>query len=221
METTCREAWHVLRRNPLPRQKNLKPLQRCSWSCGKFSSFKCWRSLWHFSGMWACGIRRLTVKKILCKNSRVSFIIKDLKLREHWRTGRNRKLVFSLFQCADSANSYSMNQNKAFRFVVWERSVPSSETSNFRLLVMTSVTSAFSLLMHTIRRTPWQQSLSFPCSDPEWFCVDRVRSLLSMRGILLGYSFEPTANNRVLATAWSFMTVGLSLNRCSHSRKTV
>ena len=95
METTCREAWHVLRRNPLPRQKNLKPLQRCSWSCGKFSSFKCWRSVWHFSGMWACGIRRLTVKKILCNNSRVSFIIKDPQQRVHWRTGRNRKLVFS------------------------------------------------------------------------------------------------------------------------------
>ena len=114
METTCREAWHVLRRNPLPRQKNLKPLQRCSWSCGKFSSFKCWRSLWHFSGMWACGIRRLTVKNILCKNSRISFIIKDPQQREHWRTGSNRKLIFSLFQCADSANSYSISQNKAF-----------------------------------------------------------------------------------------------------------
>ena len=171
--------------------------------------------------MWACGIRRLTVKKVLCKNSRVSFIIKDPQQREHWRTGHNRKLVFSLFQCADSVNSYSMSQNKAFRVVVWDRSVPSSETSNFRLLVMTSVTSAFSLLMHTIRRTPSQQSLSFTCSDPELFSMNGVRSLLSPRGMLLGYSFEPRPNHRVLATAWSFMTVGLSLNRCSHSKKPV
>ena len=35
---------------------------------------------------------------------------------------------------------------KAFRFVVWDRSVPSSEISNFRLLIMTSGTLAFSLL---------------------------------------------------------------------------
>ena len=167
--------------------------------------------------MWACGICRPTVKKYpICKNSRVSFITRDLKQREHWRTGSNRKLVFSLFQCADSANSYSTSQNKA-----WDRSVPSSETSNFRLLFMTSVTSAFSLLMHTVRRTPCQQSLSFACSDPEWFCVDRVRSLLSMHGMLLGYSFEPRPNHRVLATAWSLMTIGLSINRCSHSKKTV
>ena len=25
METTCREAWYVLRRNPRPRQENFKP----------------------------------------------------------------------------------------------------------------------------------------------------------------------------------------------------
>ena len=30
MESTCREAWHVLRRHPLPRQENFEPLRRCS-----------------------------------------------------------------------------------------------------------------------------------------------------------------------------------------------
>jgi len=34
----------------------------------------------------------------------------------------------------------------AFRFAVWDRSVPSSEISNFQLLLMTSGTSAFLLL---------------------------------------------------------------------------
>ena len=36
-------------------------------------------------------------------------------------------------------------KTKPFRFVVWDRSLPSSETSNFRLLFITSGTSAFSL----------------------------------------------------------------------------
>ena len=43
----------------------------------------------------------------------------------------NRKLIFSLFQCPDSTNSYSGSKTKAFRFVVWDKSVPSSETSNY------------------------------------------------------------------------------------------
>ena len=40
-----------------------------------------------------------------------------------------------------------------------------------------------------------------------------------MRGMLLGYSFEPRPKSRVLATAGSVMTIGLSLNGCSHSKK--
>ena len=40
--------------------------------------------------------------------------------------------------------------------------------------------------------------------------MNRVRSLLSTRGMLLGYSFEPRPNNRALATAGSVMTIGLS-----------
>ena len=58
----------------------------------------------------------------------------------------NRKLIFSLLQCFDSKNSYS----EALRSVVWDRNVPPSETSNFRLLFLTSGTSAFSLLKLTI-----------------------------------------------------------------------
>ena len=40
-----------------------------------------------------------------------------------------------------------------------------------------------------------------------------------MCGMLLGYSFEPRPNSRVLATAGSVMPIGLSINGCSHSKK--
>ena len=51
--------------------------------------------------------------------------------------------------------------------------------------------------------------------------VNRVRSLLSMCGMLLRYSFGPRPKNHALATAGSFMTIGLSINGCSHSIKPV
>ena len=37
--------------------------------------------------------------------------------------------------------------------------------------------------------------------------------------MLLGYSFVPRPNSRVLATADSVMPIGLSINGCSHSKK--
>ena len=40
--------------------------------------------------------------------------------------------------------------------------------------------------------------------------MNRVRSLLSMHGMLLGYSFEPRANSCALGTADLLMTIGLS-----------
>ena len=39
--------------------------------------------------------------------------------------------------------------------------------------------------------------------------MNRVRFLLSMRGILLEYSFEPRPNSRALTAASSVMTIGL------------
>ena len=51
--------------------------------------------------------------------------------------------------------------------------------------------------------------------------MNRLRSLLSRRGILLGYSFKPRPNSWLLATAGSVMTIGLSINGCSHSKKPV
>ena len=39
--------------------------------------------------------------------------------------------------------------------------------------------------------------------------------------MLLGYSFEPRPNNRVIGTAGSVMTISLSIKGCSHSKKTV
>ena len=49
--------------------------------------------------------------------------------------------------------------------------------------------------------------------------MNRVRSLLSMRCILLEYSFENRINSGALkctATAGSVMTVGFLVNECSH-----
>ena len=51
--------------------------------------------------------------------------------------------------------------------------------------------------------------------------MNRLRSLLSMRRILLGYSSKPRPNSWLLATAGSVMTIGLSINGCSHSKKPV
>lgn len=57
----------------------------------------------------------------------------------------NHNLIFSLFRCSDSTNSYWGSKTSPFRFVVQDRSIPSSKTSNFQLLLMTSRTSAFLL----------------------------------------------------------------------------
>ena len=42
----------------------------------------------------------------------------------------------------------------------------------------------------------------------ERLCMTRVRSLLSMRGMLLGYSFKPRPYSRVLGIADSVKTIG-------------
>ena len=55
----------------------------------------------------------------------------------------------------------------------------------------------------------------------ERLCMNRVRSLLSMRSMLLGYSFEPRPNSRALATGGSVMLIGLSTNGSLHSKKPV
>ena len=52
----------------------------------------------------------------------------------------------------------------------------------------------------------------------ERLCMNRVRSLLGMRGMLIGYSFEPRPNSCAIATACLFMTIGLSINGYSHSK---
>ena len=53
-------------------------------------------------------------------------------------------------------------------------------------------------------------------------CMNRVRSLLSIRGMLPGYIFEPMQTySRVLATTGSVMIIDLSIGECSHSEKPV
>ena len=53
----------------------------------------------------------------------------------------------------------------------------------------------------------------------ERLCMDWVRSSLSMRCMLLGYSFNPRLNGRVLGTAGSVTTIGLiKKNGCTHAK---
>ena len=54
-------------------------------------------------------------------------------------------------------------------------------------------------------------------TQPKSFCERSLRSLLDMQCMLLGYSFEPGPNTRALSTVGS-VTIGLSINRCSHSK---
>ena len=49
--------------------------------------------------------------------------------------------------------------------------------------------------------------------------MNRVRSFLSMPGMLPEYSFECRPNERALVTAGSVLTIGLSMKGCSHSKK--
>ena len=64
-------------------------------------------------------------------------------------------------------------------------------------------------------------SLAWFWRTQERHCLNRVRSLLSMRRMLLGYCFKPRPNIGVLSTAGSDMTIGLLINGCSHSKKPV
>ena len=63
-------------------------------------------------------------------------------------------------------------------------------------------------------------SLSRFWRTQERLCImNRVRSFLSMRCMLLGYCFEPRPYRRALGTEGSVMTIGLSMNGCSYSKK--
>ena len=59
----------------------------------------------------------------------------------------------------------------------------------------------------------------FQCTR-ERLCINQVRSLLSVLGMLLGYSFEPRPNSCALASAGMVMTNGLSINGCLWQGKT-
>lgn len=52
----------------------------------------------------------------------------------------------------------------------------------------------------------------------ERHCMIRVRSLLSMRYMLLEYSFEPTPYSRAPGTVGSAKIIGLSIEGYSHTR---
>ena len=62
---------------------------------------------------------------------------------------------------------------------------------------------------------PDQKSLSFAFS----ILVYSRKTLHESSKIFVGYSFQPTPNSCVLATAGSTMTIGLSINRCLQLKK--
>ena len=72
-------------------------------------------------------------------------------------------------------------------------------------------------------RPPPPMSGSGSGTDPArfWRSHERlcIRSLLSMRGMLLRYSFEPRPKGRVLVTLVLVMTIDQSINGCSYSEK--
>ena len=55
----------------------------------------------------------------------------------------------------------------------------------------------------------------------ERLCINKVRSLLSMCGMLRGYSFEPRPTSCALASVGMVMTISLSINECFCSKKPV
>ena len=66
---------------------------------------------------------------------------------------------------------------------------------------------------------PAEPFVWFQCTR-ERLCINQVRSLLSVLGMLLGYSFEPRPNSCALASAGMVMTNGLSINGCLWQGKT-
>ena len=72
-------------------------------------------------------------------------------------------------------------------------------------------------LLVTNLTSPCRQSLSFACS----ILGDPRKTLVSMRCMLFRYSLKPSPKRRVLVTVGSVMTIGLSINRCLHSKKTI
>ena len=76
-------------------------------------------------------------------------------------------------------------------------------------------------LCHSVSRAFVFACLIFAYSrnTPHESRMNRVRALLSMRGMLPGYSLEPRRKGGVLATACSVMNISLSINGCSRSKK--
>ena len=52
----------------------------------------------------------------------------------------------------------------------------------------------------------------------ERLCMNRVKCLLSMRCMSLGYILKPRLNIRALGTVGSVVNTGSSLNGCSHTK---
>ena len=78
-------------------------------------------------------------------------------------------------------------------------------------------------LRHSVSRAFVFACLIFAYSrnTPHESRMNRVRALLSMRGMLPGYSLEPRRKGGVLATACSVMNISLSINGCSRSKKEI
>ena len=84
------------------------------------------------------------------------YLLAKLKKRERWRPGRQKWKpevdIFSLSGLWLDKFRPGGPKTMVFRFIVWERSDPSSEISSFPFSFITSGTSAFSLLKLAIVR---------------------------------------------------------------------
>ena len=62
-----------------------------------------------------------------------------------------------------------------------------------------------------LKKTLSTESAARNVSPYPGFCMNLVRTLLSLCGISVGYNYEPRPNSRVLATADTVITISLSI----------
>ena len=93
------------------------------------------------------------------------------------------------------------------RDVTWKHSIKQEYFAN----CIFSNSKNFRSSMHTFPTKPASRTFLLLVRfwrTRERLCLNRMRSLLSMRFMLLGYSFEPRLNNRALGSGGSVMTIG-------------
>ena len=151
-----------------------------NWESTSFKSKFPWNQIWPNTHLWQLCCNAI-ITSLVNKNeiysaliSNLTADIKDSKLIwdltqwENWRPRQREKISTSgchllpLSALAQQIRTAGV-KTKAFRFIVWDKSVPSSETSNFRLPFMKSGTSdsLFQLTINCLRKTLRVSSVKF------------------------------------------------------------